>query len=161
MECIYVIGGNDAPYKVGFTSSLPDRMKTLQTAHPYPLRAIATAETSNAAAYERHVHTILSAYRLSGEWFQCGLEVILAAVTEAGLVPKLHITESLDHWMSGEAFCQWLAEMAKPPFFAGDTKCAELLGISANSVVTMKKNGADVRTALACRALLHRLEPYS
>jgi hypothetical protein len=25
----------------------------------------------------------------------------------------------------------------------------------------MKKNGADRRTALACRALLHRLEPYA
>jgi len=42
-----------------------------------------------------------------------------------------------------------------------DADCAKLLGVSANSVVTMKVKGADTRTALACRALLHRLEPYA
>lgn len=63
--------------------------------------------------------------------------------------------------MTPEAFTRWLAEMKSAGLARSDAKCAELLGISANSVVTMKKNGADVRTALACRALLHRLEPYS
>jgi len=41
-----------------------------------------------------------------------------------------------------------------------DAECARLLGVSANSVVAMKQRGADLRTALACRALLHRMEPY-
>lgn len=63
--------------------------------------------------------------------------------------------------MTPEQFTRWLAEMKSAGLARSDAKCAELLGISANSVVTMKKNGADVRTALACRALLHRLEPYS
>ncbi len=63
--------------------------------------------------------------------------------------------------MTADQFTNWLAEMKSAGLARSDAKCAELLGISANSVVTMKKNGADVRTALACRALLHRLEPYS
>lgn len=63
--------------------------------------------------------------------------------------------------MSPEAFGRWLAEMKEAGLARSDAKCAELLGISANSVVAMKKNGADLRTALACRALLHRMEPYS
>lgn len=63
--------------------------------------------------------------------------------------------------MTAEQFNNWLAEMKSAGLARSDAKCAELLGISANSVVTMKKNGADLRTALACRALLHRMEPYS
>lgn len=63
--------------------------------------------------------------------------------------------------MTPEAFTNWLAEMKSAGLARSDAVCARLLGVSANSVVTMKKNGADLRTALACRALLHRLEPYS
>jgi DNA-binding CsgD family transcriptional regulator len=63
--------------------------------------------------------------------------------------------------MTAEQFNNWLAAMKAAGLARSDAKCAELLGISANSVVTMKKNGADLRTALACRALLHRMEPYS
>lgn len=63
--------------------------------------------------------------------------------------------------MTAEAFNRWLAEMKAAGLARSDAKCAELLEISANSVVAMKKKGADLRTALACRALLHRMEPYS
>lgn len=63
--------------------------------------------------------------------------------------------------MTAETFTRWLAEMKAAELARSDAECARLLGISANSVVTMKKQGADLRTALACRALLHRMEPYS
>lgn len=62
--------------------------------------------------------------------------------------------------MTPAAFCLWLAEMKAAGLARSDVACARLLGIAANSVVLMKRNGADRRTALACRALLHRLEPY-
>ena len=62
--------------------------------------------------------------------------------------------------MTPVQFTAWLAEMKSAGLARSDAECAKLLGISANSVVTMKKQGADLRTALACRALLHRLEPY-
>ena len=63
--------------------------------------------------------------------------------------------------MNAQSFNHWLADMKSAGLARSDAECARLLGLSANSVVTMKRNGADVRTALACRALLHRLEPYA
>lgn len=62
--------------------------------------------------------------------------------------------------MTPETFTNWLADMKSAGLARSDAECARLLGISANSVVAMKKTGADLRTALACRALLHRMEPY-
>lgn len=62
--------------------------------------------------------------------------------------------------MTPAQFSNWLAEMKSAGLARSDAECARLLGISANSVVAMKERGADRRTALACRALLHRLEPY-
>lgn len=62
--------------------------------------------------------------------------------------------------MTPGAFVQWLNEMKSGGLARSDAECARLLDISANSVVAMKKTGADRRTALACRALLHRMEPY-
>lgn len=63
--------------------------------------------------------------------------------------------------MTADQFTRWLADMKSAGLARSDAECARLLGISANSVVTMKKQGADLRTALACRALLHRMEPYA
>ena len=62
--------------------------------------------------------------------------------------------------MGAQSFVGWLADMKAAGLARSDAQCARLLGISSNSVVDMKKRGADLRTALACRALLHRLEPY-
>ena len=62
--------------------------------------------------------------------------------------------------MTGVSFCRWLADMRVAGLARSDAECARLLGKSANAIVSMKQNGADRRTALACRALLHRLEPY-
>jgi DNA-binding CsgD family transcriptional regulator len=58
------------------------------------------------------------------------------------------------------AFAAWLAEMKSAGLARSDKACADLLGISANSVLAMKERGTDRRTALACRALLAQLEPY-
>lgn len=63
--------------------------------------------------------------------------------------------------MTPASFVVWLAEMKSAGLARSDAAAARLLGVSANTVVEMKQRGADVRTALACRALLHRLEPYS
>jgi hypothetical protein len=62
--------------------------------------------------------------------------------------------------MTPAAFNEWLAAMKLAGLARSDAACARLLGISANSVVKMKQNGTDTRTALACRALFHRLEPW-
>lgn len=63
--------------------------------------------------------------------------------------------------MTSVAFINWLASMKDAGLARSDAAAARLLGISANAVVVMKRRGADVRTALACRALFHRLEPWA
>jgi len=63
--------------------------------------------------------------------------------------------------MTASAFAAWLAEMKSTGLARSDAAAGRLLGVSANTVVTLKREGADTRTALACRALLHGLEPYS
>lgn len=62
--------------------------------------------------------------------------------------------------MTPERFTTWLADMKSAGLARSDAECARLLGLSANIIVKMKQRGCDRRTALACRALLHRLEPY-
>ncbi len=62
--------------------------------------------------------------------------------------------------MTAEAFCAWLDEMKRLGLARSDAAAARLLGISANAVVEMKRRGTDRRTALACRALRHLLEPW-
>lgn len=62
--------------------------------------------------------------------------------------------------MSPDAFQRWLAEMKAAKLATTGAACARLLGVSQNGLLHMKKHGADRRTALACRALLHRLPPY-
>jgi len=62
--------------------------------------------------------------------------------------------------MTPTAFTNWLADMKSAGLARSGAEAGRLLGISANSVVAMKRRGTDLRTALACRALLHRLEPY-
>ena len=63
--------------------------------------------------------------------------------------------------MNAERFHAWLADMKSAGLARYDADCAKMLGVSANTIVNMKANGVcDRRTALACRALLHRLEPY-
>jgi hypothetical protein len=63
--------------------------------------------------------------------------------------------------MTPTAFRAWLLAMDDARIARSDAACARLLGVHPNSVVVMKRRGTDHRTALACRALLHRLEPWS
>ena len=63
--------------------------------------------------------------------------------------------------MTPDAFTRWLADMQSAGLARSDAACARLLGLSANSIVTMKARGCDHRTALACRALLAGLNAYA
>lgn len=63
--------------------------------------------------------------------------------------------------MTPAAFRAWLAEMKAAGLATSDAAAGRLLGVSADTVVRRKTAGASVEVALACRALLHRLEPYA
>ena len=62
---------------------------------------------------------------------------------------------------SGKTFCKWLDEMKAAGLIENDREAAKIFDVRPNTITSMKENGIDKRTALACRALLHRLEPYN
>jgi hypothetical protein len=160
MLSVYVIGSPGGPYKVGHARNPLSRLKALQTANDRPLNLYHAAQTPDAPAKERLVHAILREHGAMGEWFQCSLDEVYDAFRSIDLTAPEEDLAPDPISMSPDAFTQWTIEMRKMPFFADDADCGRMLGISANSVVAMKRNGADRRTALACRALLHRLLPY-
>lgn len=171
LQVLYVIGGEAPPYKIGISSNVSKRLTAINTSCPFEVSLRFEGEaTTDAAAIEAEVHRHLHRFRRSGEWFDCTEDDIMKAFDIVGVqgrweeeysVPDVAPSVDTPYEPSAIAFCAWLAEMQKPPFCLNEIECARLLGISANSVVKMKRNGADTRTALACRALLHRLEPWS
>lgn len=62
--------------------------------------------------------------------------------------------------MTSEQFCNWLADMQSAGLCTSDAHAGRMLGVGPHTIVNLKKRGADRRTALACRALLHRMTPY-
>jgi hypothetical protein len=66
--------------------------------------------------------------------------------------------------MTPEDFSSWVAEMLRRELAVSEAHCGRLLGVSANSIVTMKKEGvrgpSATRTALACAALIAGLAPF-
>jgi hypothetical protein len=62
--------------------------------------------------------------------------------------------------MTPTEFTHWLAAMKAAGFARSDAHCARMLGVSPNAVVTFKRRGGDMRTALACAALLAEIKPY-
>lgn len=60
--------------------------------------------------------------------------------------------------ITGPQFCAWLAAMKAAGLARTDADCAALLDVSANTVVTLKKNGGDRRTELSCSALYAQLD---
>lgn len=62
--------------------------------------------------------------------------------------------------MTGQQFADWIEDMKQAGLARSDADCAVLLGVNRNSIVNRKRDGVRLETALACRALLHRLKPY-
>lgn len=62
--------------------------------------------------------------------------------------------------MTPEQFIEWLAEMKSAGLARSDAECARLLGKTDDTIISYKRKGCDRTVALACKALLHRFEPY-
>ena len=164
METIYVIGGAKAPYKVGRAKNLERRVSALQTSSPVKLHVYVTAISKQSALDEANVHAALAHRRRSGEWFDCELPEISAAMVKSGLLPVSHagppkLLKSYSP-ICGRGFAAWVSKM-KSLAPLDDLDLCEALGMTMLEFNTASENGADLRTALACRALLHRMEPYA
>lgn len=62
-------------------------------------------------------------------------------------------------FMPPESFARWLDDMRGAGLAASDAAAARALGITPRALLDMKARGTDRRTALACAALLARLDP--
>ena len=68
---VYIIGSPGGPVKVGVTCNIHGRLKSLQTGCPDRLRVYLHVENlKNARAIERAVHSRLSDFAKTGEWFE-------------------------------------------------------------------------------------------
>ena len=70
VDQVYFIGSPSqpsSPIKIGFTTDLKKRLKSLQTGSPNKLEVLAVVEAGGAQ--ERAYHEQFAAHRLNGEWF--------------------------------------------------------------------------------------------
>ncbi len=79
---VYFVQSDDGRVKVGCARRPSDRLKSLQTGSPRPLRLVGLAVGGRVV--ERHLHKVLFADRITGEWFNPA-PVVLAVVRQARL----------------------------------------------------------------------------
>lgn len=67
---VYVIKAKGTPrYKIGYATNPRKRIKTLQTACPYPIEVINCIDSADRDI-ESMAHSIWSDHRVQGEWFE-------------------------------------------------------------------------------------------
>lgn len=73
---IYVIGPENGPYKIGFSSNPLGRCRQLQTGHSQPLKIHYTREidVSKVKGMEKIIHKQIAYMRVRGEWFDVPLD---------------------------------------------------------------------------------------
>jgi hypothetical protein len=82
---VYFIGGEDGPIKIGFTTELPSRLRSLQNSSPVPIRLLAAVHGDRAL--EAEYHRRFAAHRLHGEWFERASVIIDELVEIRWAVP--------------------------------------------------------------------------
>src|ERR1700704_1423978 len=78
---IYVVRGDHGLIKIGVSSNPSARLARLRTASAVPL-TIAYVGALRCAGYtvEAEAHRTLAGYRLEGEWFNCPVDMAVAAI---------------------------------------------------------------------------------
>jgi hypothetical protein len=81
---IYIIRGDHGLLKIGISSNPSARLAQLRAASPSALSlAYMAALRSNGFAVEAEAHQTLAGYRLEGEWFNCPVDMTVAAIAAA------------------------------------------------------------------------------
>lgn len=65
---VYFVGSEEGPVKIGFTTELPNRLRSLRNSSPVPLKLLASIPGTRET--EKEYHCRFSGYRLHGEWFE-------------------------------------------------------------------------------------------
>lgn len=82
MRTIYLIQHEklDTYTKIGITSNLDKRIKSLQTASPTGIHLVYSINTKHAEKIEKHLHRKYSKYNTNLEWFNLSREQIVEII---------------------------------------------------------------------------------
>lgn len=98
---IYIIGPENGPYKIGYSSKPEERCRQLQTGQPQHIKVhhLREIDEERVAVMEKLIHRQLGYQRVRGEWFNVPLEDLKGEVDFAfirwGDEPKLNVMYKL------------------------------------------------------------------
>lgn len=104
---VYVIGRSEGPVKVGITSDLIGRLRSMQTGSPFKLKllyAMPCESRNDAREHEQTFHAVYAENRLEGEWFNMDAELAIEGV-KTGF--------QIEEWFIHKAISKSLAEKGK------------------------------------------------
>ena len=80
--CLYVIGGDSGPLKIGYSGNPKNRLRELNVASPLDLEIKHTRNVPELTCKftEKYAHALLSSRWVRGEWFDVSLEQAIAAI---------------------------------------------------------------------------------
>jgi predicted GIY-YIG superfamily endonuclease len=74
---IYLVTSTNGAVKIGITCNIKNRLNGIRTSCPMKIDILGYCQVKDrefAINAERRIHSVLSADRLSGEWFSCSIE---------------------------------------------------------------------------------------
>jgi len=74
--CVYFIGAEEVGVKIGYSTNVKGRLKTLNLASPYKLELLKTIDCSNYVEVEKWAHQYFEPRKMHSEWFDITLEEI-------------------------------------------------------------------------------------
>ena len=85
MACLYVLGIEGGPLKVGWAADALKRVKAIQVGNHLPLVLMHSVAVPwcEAIQIESRAHRLLDEYAISGEWFDVTASVALQAIMDA------------------------------------------------------------------------------
>lgn len=72
--CVYFVGGDEGPIKIGMSSDPESRCREMRVGSPYELRVMATV--TGGAALEKAYHRRFGFAHIRGEWFERHPEIV-------------------------------------------------------------------------------------
>lgn len=82
LEMVYLIQHKNIPEytKIGYTTNLEKRIKSLQTSSPTGIHVVYSIATQHAKKIEKHLHSKYNKYNSNLEWFTLSREDIVEII---------------------------------------------------------------------------------
>lgn len=72
---VYIVAWRaSGPIRIGYTTSVPDRLSSLQTSSPFALRVWMAIRSKAAVSIEKACHKRIKHMAMQGEWFDCAVK---------------------------------------------------------------------------------------